>query len=62
MWVNCQPQFIHAALWRLGHTGETCELRSGLSAGQRPVVDVWVLWEDAAGKKHRVRRRNGSRK
>ncbi len=54
--VNCKAQFIHAALLAVGaRPGTPVSFVPVYRPAHGPIVDVYVLWEDTAGKRHRVR-------
>jgi hypothetical protein len=54
--VNCKAQFVHAALEAVGaQAGKPVSFDPTYQPASGPIVDVYVLWQDAAGKKNRVR-------
>jgi hypothetical protein len=54
--VNCKAQFVHAALEAVGaQAGKPVSFDPAYQPASGPIVDVYVLWQDAAGKKNRVR-------
>ena len=54
--VNCSAQFVHAALMAIGaQPGKPVSFDPVYRAASGPVVEVYVLWQDVAGKKNRVR-------
>jgi hypothetical protein len=54
--VNCKAQFVHAALEAIGaQAGKPVSFDPTYQPASGPIVDVYVLWQDAAGKKNRVR-------
>lgn len=54
--VNCTAQFVHAALVAVGaEPGKPVSFDPTYRAATGPVVEIHVLWKDAAGSKHRVR-------
>lgn len=54
--VNCKAQFIHAALMAVGaQPGNPVSFDPVYRAASGPVVEVYVLWQDEAGNKNRVR-------
>ncbi len=54
--VNCKAQFVHAALVAVGaQPGKPASFDPVYRAASGPVVEVYVLWQDTAGKKNRVR-------
>ena len=54
--VNCKAQFVHAALVAVGaQPGKPVSFDPSYRPASGPVVEVYVLWQDEAGKKNRVR-------
>ena len=54
--VNCKAQFVHAALEAIGaQAGKPVSFDPAYKPASGPIVDVYVLWQDEAGKKNRVR-------
>lgn len=54
--VNCKPQFVHAALEAIGaQAGKPVSFDPAYRPASGPIVEVYVLWQDEAGKKNRVR-------
>jgi len=54
--VNSKAQYVHAALMAVGaQPGKPVSFDPSYRPASGPVVDVYVLWEDEAGKKNRVR-------
>lgn len=54
--VNCKAQFVHAALEAIGaQAGKPVSFDPEYKPASGPIVEVYVLWQDEAGKKHRVR-------
>jgi len=54
--VNCKAQFVHAALMAVGaQPGKPVSFDPVYRPATGPVVEVYVLWQDEAGKKNRVR-------
>lgn len=54
--VNCKAQFVHAALVAIGaQPGKPVSFDPSYRPASGPIVDVYVLWQDEAGKKNRVR-------
>ncbi len=54
--VNCKAQFVHAALEAVGaQAGKPVSFDPAYKPASGPIVDVYVLWQDEAGKKNRVR-------
>lgn len=54
--VNCPSQFIHAGLLAIGATpGKTVKFDPMFTPASGPVVDIYVLWQDDAGKMQKVR-------
>jgi hypothetical protein len=54
--VNCKAQFVHAALMAVGaQPGKPVSFDPVYRPASGPVVEVYMLWQDAAGNKNRVR-------
>jgi len=54
--VNCKAQFVHAALEAIGaQAGKPVSFDPSYRPATGPIIDVYVLWQDEAGKKNRVR-------
>ena len=54
--VNCKAQFVHAALEAIGaRAGKPVSFDPAYKPASGPIIDVYVLWQDEAGKKNRVR-------
>ena len=54
--VNCKAKFVHAALMAVGaQPGKPVSFDPVYRPASGPIVDVYVLWQDEAGKKQRVR-------
>jgi hypothetical protein len=54
--VNSKAQYVHAALMAIGaQPGKPVSFDPSYRPASGPVVEVYVLWEDEAGKKNRVR-------
>ena len=54
--VNCKAKFVHAALMAVGaQPGKPVSFDPVYRPASGPVVEVYVLWQDEAGKKCRVR-------
>jgi len=54
--VNCQAQEVHAGLLAAGaKPGTTVKFDPEYKAATGQVIDVYVLWKDAAGEKHQAR-------
>lgn len=54
--VNCKPRFAHAALLAIGaKEGTPVKFDPEYKPATGIVVDIYVLWKDEAGEKHKVR-------
>lgn len=54
--VDSKAYVVHAALLAVGATpGRTVQFSPVYRPAEGPIVDVYVLWRDAQGKKHTVR-------
>jgi hypothetical protein len=54
--VNVRPQFVHAALLRVGaKPGSTVKFDPKYAPATGQVIDIWVLWKDAHGENKKVR-------
>lgn len=54
--VNSPARFVHAALLAVGaKPGKPVQFNPDYVAASGPVIDIWVLWKDEDGTKHKVR-------
>jgi hypothetical protein len=54
--VDCPARFVHAALEAVGaKAGRAVQFDPEYRPATGPVIDVFVLWEDSEGKRHKAR-------
>lgn len=54
--TTCKPQFVHAGLLAVGaKAGKPATWDPAYKPATGTVIEVYVLWQDAEGKKHKVR-------
>ncbi len=54
--VDCKPRFVHAGLLAVGaRQGHPVQFDPKYVPASGTVIDIWVLWRDAEGKKQKAR-------